>query len=148
MWPICCRRWIPLMWKTALILIWIICEFMCVLLMCVCVCTLVCAFGLTQCENLPKENAVWPHITEGGVQIMENTFWCHPLQGQEGLSEKEKPLHDSMWDKHYTVNRVKRVQFADICFNCGSTSRSFLLFSHNLFLHYAVLTFKFYFHIP
>lgn len=43
--------------------------------------------GLTQRENLPEKDAVWPHIAQRGVQIMENTFWCHPLQGQEGLKQ-------------------------------------------------------------
>lgn len=40
---------------------------------------------LTQRENLPKKNAVWPHITQGCVQVMEDAFWCHPFQRQECL---------------------------------------------------------------
>lgn len=46
--------------------------------------------GLTQCENLPEENAVRPHVTQGGVQVMENALRCHPLQGQEGLNEEKR----------------------------------------------------------
>lgn len=51
-----------------------------------------CGSELTQCENLPKKNAVWPHITQGCVQVMEDAFWCHPFQRQEGLWKSGKSL--------------------------------------------------------
>lgn len=44
-----------------------------------------CGFKLTQCENLPQKDPIRPYITQGGVEVMENAFWCHPFQRQEGL---------------------------------------------------------------
>lgn len=73
-----------------LFVIWIsVNGFLCVSgLFCVLMLVNMSVLGLTQRENLPKKDAVRPHVAQGGIQIMENTFWCHPLQGQEGLDER------------------------------------------------------------
>lgn len=103
-----------------------------------------CVFGLTQCENLPKKNAVWPHIAQGGVQIMENTFWCHPLQGQEGLNERKQC---SMWENEELFWNIRqwtglRVQFAVICYNCRSTIAFWLSYIHYITFIWQLLLFK------
>lgn len=47
-----------------------------------------CGFELTQCENLPKKDPVRPHVAQGRIQVMEDAFWGHPFQRQEGLEER------------------------------------------------------------
>lgn len=37
---------------------------------------------------------------------MENAFWCHPLQGQEGLNERKK---------HFTCELCKDFSLSSIC---------------------------------
>lgn len=43
----------------------------------------------TKGEDLPEQDAVGPHVTQGCVQVMEDTLWGHPLQGQECLRGPE-----------------------------------------------------------
>ena len=43
----------------------------------------------TKGEDLPEQDAIGPHVTQGGVQVMEDTLWGHPLQGQECLRGPE-----------------------------------------------------------
>lgn len=39
----------------------------------------------TKGEDLPEQDAVGPHVTQGCVQVMEDTLWGHPLKRKERL---------------------------------------------------------------
>lgn len=86
-------------------------------------------FGLTQCENLPKKNTIWPNIAQGGIQVMKNTFWCHPLQGQEGLNE---------WEEKKDKTQCKKVQ-NNWNIKCPQVGRDFIFYVLICLLSFTVL---------
>lgn len=48
-------------------------------------CTLLIDMPLTQRENLPHEDTEGPDVTLGGVDLVENGLWRHPLERKSGL---------------------------------------------------------------
>ena len=62
----------------------------------VCACAHACvhvrlrACVLTKGKDFPEQDAKGPDVTKGRVQVMEDTFWSHPLQGQEGLETEDR----------------------------------------------------------
>lgn len=47
---------------------------------------------LTQCEDFPEQDSKGPHITQGGVEAVEDALWGHPLQRQESLQRLRRAL--------------------------------------------------------
>ena len=45
--------------------------------------------ALTQREDLPQQNAVGPHVTLGGEQLVKDGLGRHPLQREPGLSANQ-----------------------------------------------------------
>lgn len=44
---------------------------------------------LTQREDLPHEDTEGPDVTLGGVDLVENGLWCHPLERKSGLCSSQ-----------------------------------------------------------
>lgn len=42
----------------------------------------------TQREYLPQKDSVGPHVALRAVDVLEDAFWSHPLQGQKTLETR------------------------------------------------------------